>query len=160
LNGAVGYLDRVEWVKDASASDDEKALQDEKAAYDPDFIEFMRIYGGVNPANATASDYLRAMTNETGKVGADGHRVTLLDEFLAGTDPDDPDDRLYATIAIEDGIVYVGWVPDLNAGGKVRRLYKVYGKRELSDAWSTDPLTDAEIDGGEYRFFRVTVSMP
>ena len=100
------------------------------------------------------------MTNETGKAFADGRRVTLLDEFVAGTDPTDPDDVLYATIAIEDGTVYVGWVPDLNADGKARRVYKVWGKRELSEEWSASPLTDAQVDGGEYRFFRVSVEMP
>ena len=159
-NGAAGYLDRVEWAKDASASDDEKALQDEKAVYDEEFVAFMATYGGIDPATATASDYLRAMTNKTGKVGANGYRLTLLDEFVAGTDPTDPDDVLYATISIEEGVVYVGWVPDLNEDGKVRRVYKVYGKQNLSDDWSTAPLSEAQINGGEYRFFRVTVEMP
>ena len=101
------------------------------------------------------------MATETGKTGADGKSLTLLDEFVAGTDPTDPDDVLYATIAIEDGTVYVGWVPDLNEDGQARRVYKVWGKRELKDAtWSAEPLTAEEIDGGEYRFFRVTVEMP
>ena len=160
-SGAIGYLDRVEWTKDASASDDEKALQNESAAYDEEFVSFMETYGGVDPTTATAGDYLRAMTNETGKVGADGYRMTLLDEFVAGTDPADPDDVLYATISIEDGVVYVGWVPDLNADGKARRVYKVWGKREiLESSWSAEPLSADEIDGGEYRFFRVTVQMP
>ena len=157
--GAVGYLDCVNWTADSDASEDEKKLQAEKAAYDPDFAAFMQTYGGVDPETATAGDYLRAMATATGKTGPEGP-LTLLDEFLAGTDPTDETDRLYATIAIEDGIVYVGWVPDLNAEGKVRRVYKVYGKRTLSDDWSVDPLTDAEIDGGEYRFFRVIVTMP
>ena len=159
-NGASGYLDRAEWAKDASASDDEKALQEERAAYDEDFVAFMETYGGVDPATAAAGDYLRAMTNETGKVSADGSRLTLLDEFVAGTDPTDLDDVLYATISIEEDIVYVGWVPDLNADGKTRRVYKVWGKRELSDVWSDKPLTAEEITGGVYHFFRVTVEMP
>lgn len=145
---------------DADASEDEKKLQAEKAAYDPDFAAFMSTYGGVDPATATADDYLSAMATETGKTGANGNPTTLLDEFIAGTDPTDSNDRLYATIAIEDGIVNVGWVPDLNAEGKVRRLYRVYGKRTLSDDWSASPLSDAEINGGIYRFFRVIVSMP
>ena len=160
-NGASAFLDRVEWTGDASASDDEKALQEEKAAYDPGFVAFMETYGDIDSATATAGDYLAALARETGKRGADGRELTLRDEFIAGTDPDDPDDILRATIAIEEGIVYVGWEPDLNADGQMRRRYKVYGKRELSDeSWSAEPLTDAEIDGGEYRFFKVTVEMP
>ena len=160
-NGASAFLDRVEWTGDASASDDEKALQEEKAAYDPGFVAFMETYGDIDSATATAGDYLAALAMETGKRGADGRALTLRDDFIAGTDPDDPDDILRATIAIEEGVVYVGWEPDLNADGQMRRWYKVYGKRELSDeSWSAEPLTDAEIDGGEYRFFRVTVQMP
>ena len=65
-----------------------------------------------------------------------------------------------ATISIEEDVVYVGWVPDLNAEGRVRRAYKVWGRRALSEGWSELPLTDAEIDGGDYRFFKVTVEMP
>ena len=159
-SGAVGYLDRVEWTKDASASDDEKALQDESAAYDEEFVAFMQTYGGVNPATATAGDYLRAMATETGKTGPEGP-LTLLDEFIAGTDPTDASDHLYATISIEEGIVYVGWVPDLNEDGQTRRLYKVWGKRDLlEELWSAEPLSDEQINDGEYRFFRVTVEMP
>ena len=159
-NGAVGYLDCVSWTKDASASADEKALQAVGAAYDEDFAAFMETFGGIDPATATAGDYLRAMAAETGKMDADGRSTTLLDEFIAGTDPTDADDVFYATIAIEEGFVYVGWTPNLNADGKVRRVYKVFGKRRLSDEWSAAPLSEAEINGGEYRFFRVTVEMP
>ena len=120
----------------------------------------METFGEINPATATAGDYLRAMATETGKQNANGDPTTLLDEFIAGTDPTDADDVFYATIAIEEGSVYVGWVPDLNADGKIRRVYKVYGKRNLSDNWSAAPLSEAQINGGEYRFFRVTVEMP
>jgi hypothetical protein len=158
--GAVGFLDQVIWTADSDASEDEKTLQAEKAAYNADFATFMQTYGGVDPTTATAGDYLRAMATATGKTGSDGRALTLLDDFIAGTDPNEADDLLYATIAIEEGILYVGWVPDLNADGKVRRVYKVYGKRTLSDDWSVVPLSDAEINGGEYRFFRVTVEMP
>ena len=150
----------MSWTKDASASADEKALQAVGAAYDEDFAAFMETFGGIDPATATAGDYLRAMAAETGKMDADGRSTTLLDEFIAGTDPTDADDVFYATIAIEEGFVYVGWTPNLNADGKVRRVYKVFGKRILSDEWSAAPLSEAEINGGEYRFFRVTVEMP
>ena len=159
-NGGVGCLDCVTWTPDASASADEQALQAVKAAYDEDFAAFMETYGEIDPATAAAGDYLRAMATETGKEKANGNPMTLLDEFIAGTDPTDPDDVFYATIAIEEGSVYVGWVPDLNADGKVRRVYKVYGSRNLSGDWSAAPLSEAQINDGEYRFFRVTVEMP
>ena len=159
-NGTAGFLDCVSVAGDASASADEKALQSEKAAYDAGFTAFMETYGGVDPATATAGDYLDAMATTTGKAGADGRPMTLLDEFVAGTDPTDADDKLRATIDVEDGIVYVGWIPDLNADGQIRRVYKVYGKRTLSDGWSADPLSHEDINDGEYHFFRVTVEMP
>ena len=159
-NGGIGYLDYVTWTPDASASADEQALQAEKAAYDEDFAAFMETYGGINPATATAGDYVQAMATETGKTDANGNPTTLLDEFIAGTAPTDADDVFYATIAFEDGVIYVGWVPDLNEDGKVRRVYKVYGKERLSDEWSANPLSETEINGGVYRFFRVTVEMP
>ncbi len=159
-NGGSGCLDYVVWTPDASASADEKALQAEKAAYDEEFAVFMETYGGIDHATATAGDYLRAMATETGKTDANGNQTTLLDEFIAGTDPSDPDDVFYATIAFEDGVIYVGWVPDLNEDGQIRRVYKVYGKERLSDEWSANPLSETEINGGVYRFFRVTVEMP
>ena len=159
-NDGIGYLDYVTWTPSASASADEQALQAEKAAYDEGFATFMETYGGINPATATASDYVQAMETETGKTDANGNPTTLLDEFIAGTDPSDPDDVFYATIAFEDGVIYVGWVPDLNEDGQARRVYKVYGKERLSDEWSANPLSETEINGGVYRFFRVTVEMP
>jgi hypothetical protein len=159
-NGGIGYLDYVSWTPSASANADEQALQAEKAAYDEDFAAFMETYGGINHATATAGDYLRAMATETGKTDANGNPTTLLDEFIAGTDPSDPDDVFYATIACEEEVIYVGWVPDLNEDGQIRRIYKVYGKERLSDEWSANPLSETEINGGVYHFFRVTVEMP
>ena len=159
-NGAAGYLDCVSWEEDASASDDEKTLQAEKAVYDESFVAFMARYGGIDPETATAGDYLRAMATPTGKSDTNGVSMTLLDEFIAGTDPTDMTDRFYATITIEDGNVYIGWVPNLNEDGQIRRVYAIYGKRGLSDAWSVKPLTEEEINSGFYRFFLVTVGMP
>jgi hypothetical protein len=49
---------------------------------------------------------------------------------------------------------------DVNAGGQIRRVYKVYGKRALSDEWSESPLSHEDINDGEHHFFRVTVEMP
>ena len=159
-NGASGYLDCVSWEEDASASDDEKALQAEKAVYDESFVAFMVRYGGIDPATATATDYLRAMSSPTGKLGMGGTPITLLDEFIAGTVPTDMNDRFYATITLEDGNVYIGWVPNLNEDGQIRRVYAIYGKREITDEWSAEPLTEEEINSGYYRFFLVMVEMP
>ena len=65
--GAGGFLDRVAWTpSDADASEDEKKLQAEKAAYDPDFAAFMSTYGGFDPATATAGAGAMSATSQTG----------------------------------------------------------------------------------------------
>ena len=47
------------------------------------------------------------------------------------------------------------WVPDLNENGsKSERLYKVYGKENLTDAAWAYPTNSL------HRFFKVTVEMP
>ena len=49
----------------------------------------------------------------------------------------------------------VTWVPDLNENGsKSERLYKVYGKENLTDAAWAYPTNSL------HRFFKVTVEMP
>ena len=56
---------------------------------------------------------------------------------------------------MRDGLPVLMWEPDLNENGaKSERLYKVYGKENLTDdswAYPTNAL---------HRFFKVTVEMP
>lgn len=127
------------------------ALRDEPAARDPDFAAFMAPYV---PSTPTAADYVAAM-----KAVVPGKGTTLLDEFVAGTDPENPDDVLTASIEIVDGMVYVDWKPDLNRdSGRNRRLYRVWGRHRLDaeETW-------VEISPGQesdYNFFKVSVEMP
>jgi len=70
-------------------------------------------------------------------------------------DPTNETSRFSAKIEMRDGVPVVTWEPDLNENGvKSERLYKVYGKENLTDdswAYPTNSL---------HRFFKVTVEMP
>ena len=85
---------------------------------------------------------------------ADGSIVTVRDEYVAGTNPEDKDDVFTAGIEIgPDGEAVVVWTPDLNEGGaKSVRKYTVLGTEDLGGDWHERQNTD--------RFFKVQVSMP
>ena len=103
---------------------------------------------------------------------ADGDGRTALQEFVSGTDPTDPDSFFAVFIdpyrqtpgggtAGESGAL--SWQ---TAGG---RLYKVYAKDALSEAWNDTPVAVVAGDGGTAsfpfdpdspaRFFKVTVEL-
>ncbi len=84
----------------------------------------------------------------------DGH--TTADEYVAGTDPNDPDSVLRASIEIVDGRPVVTWTPDLLG----ERKYRVLGKKTLDPAeeW-TDVTDEADIDAAGWRFFKAKVEM-
>ena len=103
-------------------------------------------------------DFAAALFKTTGKVGADGRALTVLDDFISGTDPTDGDSKLQAKIEIgADGKPKVTWTPDLNEGStKDERTYRVMGAKNLGDGWTEVP-SGNEAD---YNFFKVEVSMP
>ena len=159
---AVGYADKVGWIDyEGETPAAEKLLRDEKAAYAEGFEDFMRTYGGV-AEGASAEGYVSAMTNRTGAVLGNSKQTTLLQEFIAGTNPEDPDDVFRAEITVDNGDVIVTWTPDVNEGGRFsRRVYRKYGKKNLSDSlWTLVEDENAEAeDGGKYHFFTVEVDM-
>ncbi len=66
----------------------------------------------------------------------------------------DDNDYFSANVTLVDGKPVITWSPDLNADGKMRRVYTIWGKTNLTDAaWHT-PTNSAS------RFFKVTVDMP
>ena len=85
----------------------------------------------------------------------DGDGLTTAQEYIAGTDPADPDSKFSASIEIVDGKPVVAYAPDLLS----ERKYVKLGKVDLSN-----PNEDwVEVKDGEeenYNFFKVTVDLP
>ena len=83
--------------------------------------------------------------------GANG--VALWESYVAGLDPTDPTSRFTASIAIgTDGKPLITWKPAL----KGERIYRICGKKDLSDATWT---ADIDPKGGVYRFYKITVEL-
>ena len=95
----------------------------------------------------------------TGKVDANGNRLQVWHDFVAGTDPTDPEDKFMAKIEIVDGIPHVTWVPELPAEEAALRSYRTYGKINLGDSNWTDVTNMSDSQRSAFRFFTVTVDM-
>ena len=97
----------------------------------------------------------RGLTEDIANADLDGDGLTTAEEYVAGTDPNDPDSTFTANIEIVNGEPVVSYTPDLMG----ERRYKTLGKRDLGDPneeW-------VEVEAGEegnYNFFKVTVDMP
>lgn len=103
----------------------------------------------ISPSGATAADANAAAQRPTGKTDGAGRALRVVDDWIAGTDPADPDDRFTAAISIgPDGLPEVS--PD--PGPLDGREYTVEGKADLSGPWEP---ADAE----NHKFFRVKVSV-
>lgn len=85
----------------------------------------------------------------------DGDGLTTAQEYIAGTDPNDPDSAFTASIEIVDGTPVVTYSPDLLS----ERKYQTFGRKSLSDPdekWT--PLESGQES--DYNFFKVEVEMP
>ena len=85
----------------------------------------------------------------------DGDGLTTAQEYVAGTDPSDPDSKFTASIAIVDGQPVITYSPDLLE----ERRYRIFGKKDIGDIG--EPWV--EIKKGEesrYKFFKVTADLP
>ena len=80
----------------------------------------------------------------------DGDGFAAWEEYVAQTDPWDPDSFPQALIKVENDTPIIGWKPDLGAA----RRYTVMGKSELDEATWRIPTNSS------HRFFRVKVEMP
>lgn len=106
---------------------------------------------------AFGSDFTAALTKQTGKRDGAGHAMLVWQDYVAGTDPTDPDDTFTASITFDaQGRPVISHSPELPAAEAAKRTYRKFGKARLNDAnWT-------EIADGEeanYNFFKVTVEM-
>ena len=106
------------------------------------------------------SDLSEALKKPTGKYDLKGNPLYVWQDYVAGTDPLDEEDKFTATITIEGGVPVVKWSPELPAGKAVLRKYTTYGATALGGEWiDVSNLTDAERYAAGYQFFQVSVEM-
>ena len=78
----------------------------------------------------------------------------MLECYIAGLDPLDPDNEFVTDIKMNGGTPIITWSPDLNEGGRKReRIYTVEGATDLG-------IVDWGPTNAASRFFRVKVSLP
>ena len=108
-------------------------------------------------ATKFGSDFTAALTKPTGKRDGAGNAMLVWQDFVAGTDPTNPDDVFKASITFdkETGAPVICWTPELPEQEAAKRLYRKYGKVRLADGnW-----TPIDGDASDYNFFKVTVEM-
>lgn len=117
------------------------------AAWTENYPTFSSCYG---------TDLTKALIKKNGKKDAAGNDMFVWQDYVAGTDPTNPNDRFCATISVVDGKVIVSYSPELDVQRKSLRQYTVWGKSKLTDQeWHV--VDDEDI--GQFNFFKVTVEM-
>ena len=137
------YLDQMSWTGEGGAADHTVTTPEEVpySFFDNDYPSLLEEYGGDYEAAALAT-------------AANGHNK-VWECFVAGISPTNAASVFTAKIEMRDGLPVLMWEPDLNENGaKSERLYKVYGKENLSDVGWVYPTNSL------HRFFKVTVEMP
>ena len=99
------------------------------------------------------TDFETAAKQQMGKLDANGRSMAVWQDYVAGTDPTNPNDYLRAMIAVSNDVPIVTWTPNLNTNGEVR-VYTVMGKTNLTDAAWVCPTNSG------HRFFKVKVELP
>ena len=135
----------VNIIAEVTVSGNAIAISQDWAAQYPDF------------AATFGTDFSAALTMETGKYDGAGKPVFVWQDYVAGTDPTDPNSVFTASVTFdaETGEPVISWSPELSPAEAAKRLYRIYGKVQMTDPdWL--PL-DGYLSG--YNFYRVTVEM-
>ena len=113
-----------------------------------EFFEWLKEHNQLSD-DQTLADAATIIDNGT---CAEGKSMSLYDEFIAGTDPENENDEFRVTITIEGDRIVVSPSPDLGTN----RIYTTYGKKLLHDErWE-------HVEEGhesEYHFFKIVVRM-
>lgn len=102
------------------------------------------------------SDFTASLTKPTGKKDAAGASLLVWQDYVAGTDPTNPDDTFRATVSMVGDEPVVSWEPELSAAEAAKRTYTIYGRQVL---YSGDWTPVAAGHAKDYNFFKVTVEM-
>ena len=157
VGGDCAVLDYVRWTPKPDVVDPRFAKVDVEEFYD--WLRKYRQIGDVEqPVSAAELKVMAAAKADV--VGMKD--MTLLEEYIAGTDPTDQKSKFTVKIAMDaDGQPVVTWEPALNGEG-VRtgvRTYTVMGSNVLSN----DPKDWTECGEGKeggFQYFKVSVRMP
>ena len=107
-------------------------------------------------AEKFGSDFTASLTKPTGKKDATGNNLQVWQDYVAGTDPTNPDDTFRAKVSIVGDEPVVSWEPTLSAAEAAKRTYTIYGRQSL---YSGDWVPVAAEHTKNYNFFKVTVEM-
>jgi len=135
---------------------------DEATESDPGEVEVKGVsvpYGWLAKYGLTTSQTPeQAAAAKTGKKDCESNDLFVWQDYVAGTDLTDVDDKFTASITMVEGVPVISYTPKLTTEQKTLRVYKTFGKKQLKDEWTN--LTDADSETmKEYNFFKVTVEM-
>ena len=105
------------------------------------------------------TDFTKSLTKYTGKTDGAGNPMLVWQDYVAGTDPTDLDDKFTASITMADGVSMISYSPELSAEQAALRSYKTYGKAKLVDEDWTDVTNLSNAERANYNFFKVSVEM-
>ena len=107
-------------------------------------------------AERFGGDFPASLTRTTGKLDAAGNSLAVWQDYVAGTDPTDPEDVFTAWIGMEDGKPRIAWKPVLAPEEAARRNYTVWGRKSLL-AGDWEIVGDGMVE--DFAFFKVRVEM-
>lgn len=143
-----GFVDQISWTP----AEREIMPPDEWWNRYPDLLGRL----GTNDRSQALRMRSPGSAGSGGKTRRDGTPMTVLDDYVAGTDPTDSSSIFTATIELVDGVPVVKWTPALSESETMLRNYTIYGKKDLQDgAWA--PV--AEGHAYEFNFFHVAVEL-
>lgn len=102
------------------------------------------------------ADFPASLTRPTGKRDASGNALAVWQDYVAGTDPTDPDDVFSAWLEMDGDTPRIAWKPVLDEAGAAKRRYRIWACRSLLEGgWEEISASQA----GGYNFFKLRVEM-